>query len=198
MRRAWIAHDTVFSQENPYALGMKRRLIGLFVGLLATASTAGAIFEFQAGETQWFVRNDAVMGGVSSSRFSITDGTLKFSGRVRLENDGGFAGIRSFPKRVDLSRFSGVRLRVRGDGKLYAFQLVTSSARRVTYRAVFATKAGEWREVSIPFKAFRPTRSGNLLRGPALDTRNVERFGLTVGNGRAENFVCELDWIRAY
>jgi hypothetical protein len=177
---------------------MKRRLIALLVGVLATASASGELFEFRAGETRWFVRNDAVMGGVSSSRFSVTNGTLKFSGRVRLENDGGFAGIRSYPKRVNLSRFSGVRLRVRGDGKQYAFQLVTSSANRVTYRAVFATTAGEWREVSLPFKSFRPTRSGNLLRGPALDTTSVERFGLTVGNGRAENFACELDWIRAY
>lgn len=33
------------------------------------------------------------MGGVSSSRLRIADGVLTFTGRVRLENGGGFAGI---------------------------------------------------------------------------------------------------------
>ena len=176
---------------------MKRTLIVLLMAM-TTASAAGGIFEFNASETNWFVRNDAVMGGISSSRFSIQNGTLTFSGRIRLENDGGFAGIRSYPKASNLSAFKGITLRVRGDGKRYAIQLVTSSARRVTYRAVFATTAGKWREVIVPFSAFRPTRSGNLLRGPALNTGTIERYGLTVGNGRAENFKCELDWIRAY
>ena len=176
---------------------MKRTLIVLLMAM-TTASAAGGIFEFNASETNWFVRNDAVMGGISSSQFSIQNGTLTFSGRIRLENDGGFAGIRSYPKASNLSAFKGIALRVRGDGKRYAIQLVTSSARRVTYRAVFATTAGQWREVIVPFTAFRPTRSGNLLRGPALNTSTIERFGLTVGNGRAENFKCELDWIRAY
>jgi NADH dehydrogenase [ubiquinone] 1 alpha subcomplex assembly factor 1 len=176
---------------------MKQTLIVLVLALMTTANAA-SIFEFNTASTNWFIRNDAVMGGISSSQFSIGNGTLKFSGRIRLENDGGFAGIRSYPNARNLSAFKGVTLRVRGDGKRYALQLVTSSARRITYRAVFSTAAGKWREVYVPFTAFRPTRSGNLLRGPALNTRTIERFGLTVGNGRAENFTCEVDWIRAY
>ena len=176
---------------------MKAIVIVLLIGLLTTANAA-SIYEFNTASTNWFIRNDAVMGGISSSQFFISDGTLKFSGRIRLENDGGFAGIRSYPAARNLSAYKGITLRVRGDGKRYALQLATSSARRVTYRAVFSTTAGQWREVFVPFSAFRPTRSGNLLRGPALNTRTIERFGLTVGNGRAETFKCEVDWIRAY
>ena len=176
---------------------MKQILIVFLMATLTTANAANALFEFDI-QSDWFVRNDAVMGGISSSQFSISDGTLKFSGRIRLENNGGFAGIRSYPKPSNLNAFKGITLRVRGDGKRYAVQLLTSSANRVTYRAVFATTAGKWREVRVPFTAFRPTRSGNLLRGPALDTSTIERFGLRVGNGRAEKFRCEVDWIRAY
>ena len=192
-----LTRVTVSQGSNPYARTMKRTLIVFLMATLTTASAANTLFEFNA-QTNWFVRNDAVMGGISSSQFSISDGTLKFSGRIRLENDGGFAGIRSYPKPSNLSAFKGITLRVRGDGKRYALQLLTSSARRVTYRAIFATTAGKWREVRVPFTAFRPTRSGNLLRGPALDTSTIERFGLRVGNGRAEKFRCEVDWIRAY
>ena len=178
---------------------MKRTLtVMLLVCLMVTTANAASIFEFNTTSSNWFVRNDGVMGGISSSRFSIGNGTLKFSGRIRLENDGGFAGIRSHSTPSNLAGFKGISLRVRGDGKRYAMQLMTSSAPRVTYRAVFATTAGKWREVFVPFTAFRPTRSGNLLRGPALNPRSIEWYGLTVGNGRAENFTCEVDWIRAY
>ncbi len=164
---------------------------------MTAISASSPIFEFGTGETGWFIRNDAVMGGVSSSRLRIDDGVLSFAGRVRLENGGGFAGVRSEPKRVDLGSASSLTLRVRGDGKRYAVQLLTSSASRVTYRAEFATQAGSWQEVRVPLRSFYPTRSGNRLRGPALESRNVAAFGLTFGNGRAENFQLEVDWIRA-
>ncbi len=177
---------------------MKPLFVLLVFTLLLTANAASSIFEFASGEAGWFVRNDAVMGGISSSQFVIINGVLSFSGGVRLENDGGFAGVRSFPRPSNLAGFSGVKLRVRGDGKRYALQLVTASTPRVTYRAVFSTQAGQWTEVNLPFSAFRPTRSGNLLAGPTLDTRTIQRFGLTVGNGRAERFRLEVDWIRAF
>lgn len=176
---------------------MKRLLIPILLAATLTASASSPIFEFGTGETGWFVRNDAVMGGISSSRLRIDDGVLTFTGRVRLENGGGFAGIRSGPKRVDLSTASSLTLRVRGDGGRYALQLLTSSANRVTYRAEFATSKNQWLTVRVPLRSFYPTRSGNLLSGPALDETNIAAFGLTFGNGRAERFQLEVDWIRA-
>lgn len=86
---------------------------------------------------------------------------------------------------------------MRGDGRRYALQLLTSSANRVTYRAEFATIKNQWQVVRVPLRNFYPTRSGNRVRGPALDQRSVSAFGLTFGNGRAENFQLEVDWIRA-
>ena len=48
--------------------------------------------------TEWRVVNDGVMGGLSSSTMSATEvGTGVFSGRLSLENNGGFASIH--PKR---------------------------------------------------------------------------------------------------
>jgi hypothetical protein len=40
------------------------------------------------------VINDGVMGGVSTSRLSQTDGALLFEGIVSVENNGGFASFR--------------------------------------------------------------------------------------------------------
>ena len=176
--------------------GIRVKPLALLVGLFFSSASSSALLEFSPGEPSWYLRNDAVMGGVSSSRLRIDGGVLRFSGQVRLENNGGFSGIRSRPSRYDLSGVSSVVLRVRGDGRRYALQLGTSAASGVTYRNEFGTVAGQWIEVRIPLRSLRPTRSGEQVQGPALDARKVAFFGLVIGNGRAERFALEVDWIR--
>jgi NADH dehydrogenase [ubiquinone] 1 alpha subcomplex assembly factor 1 len=177
------------------------KALALLAGLLWSSAFSSmlqdsTLLDFRAGEPSWYARNDAVMGGVSSSGLQLSGGVLKFSGRVRLENNGGFSGVRSRPGLYDLSRFSSVVLRVKGDGRRYALQLGNSAASGVTYRSGFGTVAGQWTEVVIPLRSLRPTRSGERVRGPALDARRVTFFGLVIGNNRAENFALEVDWIR--
>ncbi len=172
-------------------------LVGLFFGTALSSAPSSSLLEFGAGEPAWYSRNDTVMGGVSSSRLRVNGGVLRFSGQVRLENNGGFSGIRSSPGHYDLSGVSSVVLRVRGDGRRYALQLGTSATSGVTYRNEFGTVAGQWIEVKIPLSSLRPTRSGERVQGPALDTRRVAFFGLVIGNGRAESFSLDVDWIRA-
>ena len=69
---------------------MKKYLLALLLSLGGTSVSASSeIFEFKAGKATWFVVNDGVMGGLSSSGVKVVDGLLEFSGRVRLENNGG-------------------------------------------------------------------------------------------------------------
>ena len=66
----------------------------------------------------WFVVNDGVMGGISSGRMRpVGDDVAAFSGHVSLENNGGFASVRTVLEPGDLSAFAGLALRVRGDGR---------------------------------------------------------------------------------
>ena len=169
----------------------------LLTALLTTTALSSSLFEFRAGETNWYVINDGVMGGVSSSTAKIQNGILEFAGRVRLENNGGFASVRSTSGQYNLGSFSSLRLRVRGDGKKYSFQIGTSTARSILYQFEFMTKAGQWLEVDVPLKAMQPTRFGQLLSRPALDISKVEHFGFIVGNKKAEDFKLELDWMKA-
>ena len=169
--------------------------------LTAGAFAAGEeklLFDFSGAPMNWFVVNDGVMGGVSSSTVKIGNGLLVFSGQVRLENNGGFASVRSNASEQDLSEFSGIALRVRGDGKMYALNVRTSSLRNVMYQSEFQTKAGEWTELRIPFSQLRPTRFGQTLRGNVLDKDRIESFGFIIANKRAEQFRLEVDWIKAY
>ncbi|MFN3265458.1 MAG: CIA30 family protein [Deinococcales bacterium] len=167
------------------------------MGLLAAFLVAALLFELKASETMWYVINDGVMGGVSSSSVKVQNGVLEFTGRVRLENNGGFASVRSAAGQYDLSRFSSLRLRVRGDGKNFTFQIGTNTARGILYQYTFATKAGQWLELEVPLAALKPTRFGQPLTRPALDASRIEHFGFIVANKKAEDFKLELDWIRA-
>ncbi len=176
-----------------YPFSMK--VFALIFALLSSA-VAATIFEFQPKETTWYLRNDAVMGGISRSQIAFRNGLLEFTGRVRLENGGGFSGIRSVAGRYDLSNFSSLVLRVRGDGKRYGLQLGMDSNSRITYRMQFNTVVGKWIEVRLPFNTFRAMRSGEFIRADPLDTSRIAFFGLTFGNGRAERFKLELDWIK--
>jgi hypothetical protein len=181
-------------------MAFRRWFLGLiaFVGVAMANSSERILFNFGADEPEWGVINDGVMGGVSSSSVRVVNGVLVFSGRVRLENNGGFASNRSSNGKYDLSGFDGIVLRVRGDGKNYALNVSTSNAGRVLYRAAFITRDGEWQEVKIPFSSLAPTRFGNTLSGPKFERGLIESFGFIIANKRAEDFKLEVDWIKAF
>lgn len=138
--------------------------------------------------TQWRGVSDKVMGGISQERVSLEaiDGqdALRLTGDVRLENNGGFiqVGLNLAPGRglFDASRFTGLRLKVRGNGERYSVHLRTPANVKPwqSYRAHFeATPA--WQDVRLPFSGFTPYR----LTEP-LDVSRLRRVGL-VAIGRA-------------
>ena len=99
-------------------------LVALVLLAAPTAAVAAPsrIADFASAEPEWAVVNDGVMGGVSESRFTQRRGIGTFSGTVRLENNGGFASVRSTPALAavpaDATSFD---LRVLGDGRQYQF-----------------------------------------------------------------------------
>ncbi len=200
-------YETVCSSELPFAnrigltLRMRTRWLFSLIALAGVAmsnSSEQSLFEFKPGEPEWAVINDGVMGGVSTSAVRVANGVLVFSGRVRLENNGGFASNRSSAGRYDLTGFDGIALRARGDGKKYGLNISTASAGRVLYRATFQTSENEWTDIRIPFSSLVPTRFGDTLSGPAFDAKTVQSFGFIIANKRAEEFRLEVDWIRAF
>jgi len=148
----------------------------------------------------WRVVNDGVMGGVSSSTMSTTEvGTGVFSGRLSLENNGGFASIRTDLRQTDLSLFAGLVLRVRGDGRRYQVRLRTdASFDGIAYQAEFDTQADTWTMVILPFEAFVPTFRGYVPRNaPPLDPSVIRQLGLLIGDQREGPFRLEVDRIVA-
>ena len=160
------------------------------------------LFDFSDPETTGLFHpvGDVVMGGVSSGNLIQEDGCAVFSGKVSLENFGGFASIRSFPGRYDLGEFEGLELEVRGDGKKYKLNLTTDLRfDSVVYQARFASQAGRWSQVKIPFSDFIPTFRGDPVSGePPLDPSRIATFGLLISDRQEGEFRMEIKKIAAY
>lgn len=152
----------------------------------------------------WQIVNDSVMGGVSRSTLQLQDeGYALFSGTVSLENNGGFASVRTRARGpADLSDFEGMSVRVLGDGKTYSLRIKTVKNGRVTrysYEARFDTKPGEWQTYRLPYSEFEPVFRGRSVRGnPELNSDAVIELGFMIQDGQEGPFRLGVRSISVY
>jgi len=175
----------------------------LLVALLAcvrSPAAADSNLEFDNGTKGWQTVLDGVMGGLSTGRIATGDGgTLRFSGELSLENNGGFSQIRTAVPEGTFTGTSGLLLRVKGDGRTYQCDIRSSRLRLMAggYQSVFKTTAGEWIEVEVPFEKCVANSFGQRLRNaPALDPASIESIGITLSDKKEGPFEIEIDWIR--
>lgn len=168
-------------------------------------SQAGGAFELTdfttaTADLGWYVVNDNVMGGRSEGGFRVDDGELRFAGSTNT-NGGGFSSIRTKPLVLDLSRYAGIRLRVKGDGRRYTWRLATGARWRgseVGYWADFDTRDGQWLTVDVPFSRFVPRFRGTRLDGPELDITDIRGMGLMIYDGEDGRFELRLASVHAF
>ena len=151
------------------------------------------LFDFQAVEStaDWSAIDDAVMGGVSASRLRHDPaGHAVFEGVVSLDNNGGFASVRSRPGALGAPGAASFVLEVRGDGKRYKLNLRTDDAfDGVNYQAAFETPRDQWTTVRLPVSEFRPTFRGRVVAtAPPLDPGEVRQVGLMITDRQAGAF----------
>lgn len=154
-------------------------------------------FDDPARAEEWRAVNDGVMGGVSQGRFEITEaGTLEFSGNLSLENNGGFASIRTVPRDLGLRPGDEIRLRVRGDGRSYLMNLYVPGSRTAfSYRADIPTVRDEWTQVRIPLASFQAHWFGRRVDDP-LEEERVHSLGFMLSDGKPGPFRLEIDSVR--
>ncbi|MFP4071834.1 MAG: CIA30 family protein [Desulfovibrionales bacterium] len=165
--------------------------------------TRTRLFNFRDPETraQWATINDDVMGGVSHSEITFTDeGTAVFQGTLSLENNGGFASTRSGAVFQGLEDCRGLVVQVRGDGKRYQLRVRTDEGIDTTsYRYSFATRAGEWRTIHMPFAEFEPVFRGRVLDdAPPLAPGRIRQLGFLISEKQAGPFRLEIRSIQGY
>lgn len=159
------------------------------------------IFDFTQPESllSWYAVNDNVMGGVSQGAMQATaTGTALFTGEISFENNGGFSTVQAnFDPVLDVSDFTGLVLRVRGDGKQYGVYLRDSYS-QLAHQAVFTTTAGVWEDIRLPFSAFLPTRFGSVIRAEPFNPARMRSISLLIEFKQEGPFTLEVALITGY
>jgi NADH dehydrogenase [ubiquinone] 1 alpha subcomplex assembly factor 1 len=175
-------------------------LIILSINMLSSQTL---IYDFTTPESsgEWYIVNDDVMGGVSNSQISFNpEGSMTFRGNLSPENFGGFASIRS-PLNIDRDQeFSGVIIKMKGDGNIYSLRFRTSDAfDGYAYQAKVKTLEDEWQEFKVPFEDFKATFRGRTLwNKPALQSKNLAQIGILIADKQFGQFETQIEWIKLY
>ncbi|UBF25273.1 CIA30 family protein [Kovacikia minuta CCNUW1] len=145
---------------------------------------AGVLFDFSQPDRDlsqtWGALDDVVMGGVSASSLQLQEGAAVFTGDVSTANSGGFASVRTrnFEPPLNLWGYSGIELRVKGDGQRYKFLIRDEDTwDSVGYSYSFDTIADEWISVPIPFTQLIPVfRAKTVANARPLNTAQIRSF----------------------
>lgn len=155
-------------------------------------------FNKSNGSHGWRVLNDNVMGGLSSSQIDLTDNSMKIEGRVSLANNGGFSSIRSAFNSYDLSNYSAILIRLRGDGQSFSFTLETD--RRwfyPYYKQDILLEDTQWHTVKLPLNMFQSYRVGRQGSEMLTDSKLSEiiRLGIVTNEKKEGAYELEIDFI---
>ena len=176
-------------------------LLALFLMQAVAEKPLQPLLDFAGSDTvqKWQAVNDGVMGGVSDGRFKITpDKTMEFSGRLSLENNGGFASVRTKPANFNIHAGDTLVVRVKGDGREYVLNIYTKSRRMAfSYRTALPTTKDEWTEVSVPLEEFIPTSFGNRVQGMRpVEPDQINSLGFMLSDKKPGPFRLEVDWLK--
>ncbi|MCS7469126.1 CIA30 family protein [Stieleria sp. ICT_E10.1] len=180
---------------------LRTLLLIVCLGVAPVIAEDRVLLKFDDAEASktWQTVNDGVMGGRSDGRFKINDDkNMEFFGTLSLENNGGFASVRSREAKLGLKEGDSIAVRVRGDGREYTFRLnVPRSISRNSYRQSFKTKKDEWIEVTLPLEKFVATWRGRVFPNEKFDPGNITGMGIQLSDKQAGPFRLEVEWIKA-
>jgi monofunctional biosynthetic peptidoglycan transglycosylase len=176
-------------------------LLAVFLMQAVAEKPLQPLLDFAGPDTgqKWQTVNDNVMGGVSDGRFRITaDKTMEFSGRLSLENNGGFASVRTKPSDLEINAGDTIVVRVKGDGREYVLNIYTKSRRMAfSYRAPLPTMKDEWTEVSVPLGDFIPTAFGRRVQGMGpVEPDQINSLGFMLSDKKSGPFNLEVEWVK--
>lgn len=203
--------EVVDTPEMVEYIGVKN-----LVTAVTTAATEKTLCDFTKPTPQmlenWGALDDVVMGGVSESNLRLVNGTAFFSGNISTANSGGFASVRSrnFAPPFNLADYSGIDLRIKGDGNRYKFFIRTDPKwDGIGYSYSFDTAYNIPFTVRIPFSEFTPVfRAKTVPNAPPLDPSQIYSFQIMLSkfeydgnlnpNFKPGIFQLQIESIKAY
>ncbi|MBE0359660.1 MULTISPECIES: CIA30 family protein [Pseudoalteromonas] len=148
-------------------------------------------------DQRWYVVNDSVMGGMSNSQVVQTQDSLVFTGNVSLDNNGGFASIRT-ELNTQSQNTKGITLRVKGDGQTYQLRLRTTDyLDGAAYTHSFKTVKNEWVNINFIPSDFTLTFRGRVLdQQPTIDFNDIKQLGFMIAGKQEGKFKLEVSKIQ--
>ena len=146
-------------------------------------------------DSPWTPLNDGVMGGLSEGQITLTDSSMRWMGQTRLENNGGFASVRSPWGHTNLQGMSGVVIRCKGQGGAFKLTLETSQRWWMPYAYASFTPSGDWQDIVLTAEDFSWSQAqmGDLKKvSPSRELSDVLRVGLMKYDGTAQPFDLEI------
>lgn len=140
----------------------------------------------------WRAINDGVMGGLSAGGMQQSDEGLKFTGKLSLENNGGFSSVRR-PVNQDLSNTTMVRIQVRGDGRDYQFRIRQNTGfDGIAWSSLFST-SDQWQTIDLALDQFIPVFRGRTVpqAGPVIPA-GIQQIGFLLADKNAGRFELEI------
>lgn len=200
-RAATEHHGNELEVENMLQKILVLPVLFLMGAIVMANDIPSPLFEFTGPDAakDWQNVNDGVMGGVSEGKFKITDGkTLEFFGKLSLENNGGFASVRTKPMKLKLEKGDALVAKLRGDGREYLLNLyVNKPLTAFSYRATVQTKKDEWIEVKIPLDKCEATSFGRVVKdaGP-VEPKEINGVGFMLSDKKSGPFKLEIESIK--
>ena len=135
------------------------------------------------------------MGGMSEGTVTWQDSSFRWKGQTRLENNGGFASLRSPWGEQDLRGLQRLEVTCRGTGGPFKVTLETSQRWWMPYAYATLDVSEEWQTIEVDVKDFQWSQAqmGDLRTvDPQSDFQNILRMGWMKYDGTAQAF--DLEW----
>ena len=139
----------------------------------------------------WHAIDDRVMGGISRSTLRHDPaGHAVFQGTVSLEQNGGFASVRSSPGERGLAGAATCLIELRGDNKQFKLSLLTDDGfDSLNYQASFTPKGNDWQTLHLPLADFHASfRGREVTDAPPLAPARIRQAGLMIAARQAGPF----------
>ena len=162
-------------------------------------STENALlgFDNKNESRNWDIVLDGVMGGRSTGEVNIDNGSMVFTGKTSLENNGGFSSIRRNLKEGSMRGADAIKMRVRGDGRTWIIGTRKSSVRGAdSYWKRFPTEKDTWTSVVIPINEMERHFFGERMAG-RISPDDVRAIEFYMYDKKAGPFRLEVDQIDA-
>ena len=170
-------------------------LLILLLMLTNTDTKVLADFTNNSNLSDWYIVNDAMMGGRSDSGIFLNgENCAVFKGYISLKNNGGFAMVKHVFNPIEIDSHSKIVMKIKGDGKRYQVRLKSQVSQAHSHINYFTT-TGDWQVIEIPLKYFYASFRGKRLNYPNFNADQLSEVAFLIGNKKAEEFQLKIKWI---